>query len=176
MNTCVPVVFYVPRLFADLRILYKNPVPRDILALPCESVYLINMRPIDHFFSQIDSASRLFRGGELDFRVAGGQEARDRLMSGFTGLTAPILGKPAASDLCMYCLDSLEGKKPESLQKLGYMAAFFLGEFDDAVMRLDADDWNEIRETLEDVSDEINLDTLTELMADLLERKVLGNT
>ncbi len=133
------------------------------------------MRPIDHFFSQIDSAARVFQGKNITFLDREGQQTRDRLINAFSGLAAPVLGKNAASDLCLYCLDRVEGEKPETLQKLGYMAAFLTGEYDDNTMKLDEDDWNEIRETLEDVSGEIDLNTLTELLADLLDRGILDS-
>lgn len=133
------------------------------------------MHPIDHFFSQIDSSSRTFRGDPIDFGSPSGKETRDRLLGAFTSLAGPVIGKDAASDLCLYCFDRIEGKEPDSLQKLGYMAAFFLGYYDDKTMNLDAEDWDEIRETLEDVSGDIDLNTLTELMAALLERGSLGD-
>jgi hypothetical protein len=131
------------------------------------------MTPIDHLFSQIDSAIRSFRGNPLAFSDREGQQVKDRLMNAFLNLTANVVGKNAASDLSLYCIDQLEGKNPETLQKLGFIAAFLIGEYDDATMQLNADDWNEIKETLEDVSGEINIDTLTELLADLLNRGVL---
>ncbi len=131
------------------------------------------MRPIDHLFSQIDSVIRSFRGNVLDFSDKEGQQSKDRLMNVFSGLTAPIIGKTAASDMCFYCFDRLEGRHPEGLQKLGFIAAFLIGEYDDKTMELDAGDWSEIKETLEDISGEINMDTLTELLGELLNRGVL---
>jgi hypothetical protein len=88
-------------------------------------------------------------------------------------LTAPVIGKDAANDLCVYCFEKLEGQNAENLQKLGFIAAFLLGEYDDASMNLDTDDWNEIKETLNDISGDINLDTLTELLGGLLNRGFL---
>ncbi|MDR1238612.1 MAG: hypothetical protein LBK27_00700, partial [Treponema sp.] len=52
----------------------------------------------------------------------------------------------------------------------GSLAAFFLGEFDGASMNLEDDEWEDIRETLEEVSGAMNLNTLTLLMGDLLSR------
>jgi hypothetical protein len=131
------------------------------------------MKPIDHFFSQIDVVVRSFRGNNLIFSDREGQQSQDRLMNAFSSLTAPVIGKTAADDICLYCLNKLEGENPESLQKLGFIAAFLLGEYDENSMNLDSSDWNEIKDTLNDVSGEINLDTLTELLGDLLNRGVL---
>jgi hypothetical protein len=131
------------------------------------------MKPIDHLFSQVNSIIRSFRGNILVFSDREGAQAKDRLTSAFSSLTAPIIGKSAANDLCLYCLNKLEGQNPETLEKLGFIAAFLIGEYDDENMKLDTDDWTEIKETLDDVSGEINLDTLTELLGDLLDRGVL---
>jgi hypothetical protein len=131
------------------------------------------MKPIDHFFSQIDSAIRSFRGNVLVFSDRENQQTQERLINAFTGLTAPIIGKDSANDLGLYCFNKIEGEMPENLQKIGFIAAFLLREFDNDSMKLDTDDWNEIKETLNDISGEINLDTLTELLGDLLDRGAL---
>ncbi len=131
------------------------------------------MKPIDHFFSQIDSLVRSFRSEALTFQGDDERQLKDRLAASFLSLTAPIIGKTAAGDLCLYCFDKLEGKKPEALEKLGFIAAFLTGEYDDNTMRLDAEDWDEIKETLNDASGEMNMDMLTELLGELLNRGVL---
>jgi hypothetical protein len=56
---------------------------------------------------------------------------------------------------------------------MGYIAAFFLGEYDDTSMPLEAEDWQEIRETIEDASEEIDIAALTSLMDGLLSRRLL---
>jgi hypothetical protein len=131
------------------------------------------MKPIDHLFSQIDSVTRSFRGNTLVFSDREGQQSKDRLIHAFSSLTSPVIGKNAAGDICCYCFDKIEGQALENLQKLGFIAAFLIGEYDNETMKLDADDWNEIKETLDEVSGEINLDTLTELLGNLLDRGVL---
>jgi hypothetical protein len=89
----------------------------------------------------------------------------------FVGLIAPVLGASVAADLCNRTLES--AAVPAGLQKLGGMAAFFLGEYDEETMPLDDDDWQEIREILEDVSGEMDINTLTSLMGELLSRGFL---
>jgi hypothetical protein len=64
-------------------------------------------------------------------------------------------------------LERIRGKKPTELQKLGNIAAFFLGEYDHA-MEMEEADWIEIQQTLEDASEKINIETLTGLMGELL--------
>ncbi|AEF85456.1 hypothetical protein TREPR_0760 [Treponema primitia ZAS-2] len=121
------------------------------------------MQPIDHFFSKIIA---------LEYS-GGGAEGRNRLRQDFSRLVAPVLGASGAEDLWVRTLELIAGQGPEALRKLGSMAAFFIGDYDEETMALDKEDWQEIRETLEDVSGEINIDTLTELMGDLLSRGVL---
>jgi hypothetical protein len=127
------------------------------------------MRPIDHFFSQL---SRFEAGPGLD----GKQLAR--LSGDFTALVAPLTGARTAGELFDRALGRMEltggpeksgGRRP-SLQKLGAIAAFFTGEFDDETMSLDDDDWEDLRETLEEISGEMDIDVLTALMGELLNR------
>jgi hypothetical protein len=77
----------------------------------------------------------------------------------------------AAADLYNRTLNRVPGGA--GLQKLGAMAAFFLGDYDEETMPLDKEDWEEIRGTLEDVSEEIDIKTLTGLMGELLSRGAL---
>jgi hypothetical protein len=65
-------------------------------------------------------------------------------------------------------MERIRGQKPESLRILGALAAFFLGEEDGDA--LGEADYREIQHTLEDVSGEMDLDTLTVLMGKLLSR------
>jgi hypothetical protein len=122
------------------------------------------MRPIDHFFSRL---TRL----ESSLRPGSGLEpaAAARLAGDFTALVGPVIGAAAAEELFVRARERLErrGGFPAGL---GSLAAFFLGEFDGASMSLEDEDWEDIRETLEEVSGEMNLDTLTALMGDLLAR------
>jgi hypothetical protein len=119
------------------------------------------MRPVDHFLSKLDRLS----SAALDSR------SRGRLEKDFVALVAPLLGAAAAADLYNRVLNS--APPDAALRKLGFMAAFFLGEYDENTMSLEKEDWEEIRGTLEDVSGEIDLKTLTTLMGELLSRGVL---
>jgi hypothetical protein len=118
------------------------------------------MRPVEHFLSLLD-------------RLEGSRDAgaaEDQLVREFVSLTAPVIGPAAAGDLCADALDRLKAKRPCRYRKLGFIAAFLLGDFDDGSMELDEDDWEDIRETLEDVSTGMDLETLTRLMGGLLSR------
>jgi hypothetical protein len=93
----------------------------------------------------------------------------------FTRLVGPVIGALAAEDLCRGTLDRLKGEKPPGEpRRLGYMAAFFLEEYDDPSMPLTGEDWREIRETLEDAAGDMPLDVLTVLMGELLSRGTLS--
>jgi hypothetical protein len=97
----------------------------------------------------------------------------DHLIREFVSLTAPVIGATAAEDLCAAVLDRLRIKQPRQYQKIGVIAAFLLGEFDDS-MDLDDNDWEDIRETLEDSAADMSIDALTVLMGELLSRGKLG--
>jgi hypothetical protein len=121
------------------------------------------MRPIERFFSQLEKWEQSLQSQDL------APQDRDRIIRDFANLAGPIIGVPAAEDICFRTLDRLSGEKSGDLKKIGAMAAFFLGEYD-GFPELETEDWEDIRETLEDVSGDITLDTLTELMGDLLSR------
>jgi hypothetical protein len=132
------------------------------------------MRPIDHFFPRIDALEISLSSPEIDPRV------EQRLSGEFCRLTAPVIGASAASNLCYRILERIRrtavptpGSRPAVLEKLGSIAAFFLGEYNDFTMPLDKTDWEDIQETLKDVSEEIDINTLTKLMGELLSRGFL---
>jgi hypothetical protein len=99
--------------------------------------------------------------------------AEETALRGFIGLTAPVIGKEGARDLSAALLGILREKPGPggglSYLSLGYAAAFLLGEFDDS-MTLDAEEWGEIREALEESAGEMDMNTLTALMGELLSR------
>jgi hypothetical protein len=120
------------------------------------------MRPVDHFFSQLTRLEASLRpGAGLDAAAA------DRLRRDFSVLIAPVIGAAAAGELFDRARERLDRY---GYRRIGALAAFFLGEFDDASMSLEQDDWEDIRETLEEVSGGMNLDALTALMGELLAR------
>ncbi|MFP3042880.1 hypothetical protein LQZ19_13765 [Treponema primitia] len=126
------------------------------------------MRPVDHFFSKLASLEDSLRGPSAVLE----SRDRSRLEQDFSQLIGPALGKTAAADLCNRTIDRVA--LPLALQKLGDMAAFFLGEYDGETMHLDREDWQEIQETLEDASGEMDINILTSLMGELLSRGILG--
>jgi hypothetical protein len=121
------------------------------------------MRPIDHFISRLDKLP-------VSLQDSG---ALDRIGQDLVSLIAPVTGIGPAKDFSNRILDRIKTNTTDSPQKLGYMAAFFLGEYDDASMPLEAEDWQEIRETIEDASEEIDIAALTSLMNGLLSRGLL---
>jgi hypothetical protein len=126
------------------------------------------MRPIDLFFSRL---SRLEAAPGFD------EKQLARLSGDFAALVAPLIGRGTAGELFKRVLERMEcpggAEKPGgggSLQKLGAIAAFFIGEFDDNTMTLEDEDWEDIRETLEEISGSIDMNVLTTLMGELLSR------
>jgi hypothetical protein len=122
------------------------------------------MHPVDHFFSQLTRLEASLRPG-----VGLDAPAKERLRRDFSVLVGPVTGAPAAEQLFHRAWERLE-KRGGALTGFGALAAFFLGEFDDTSMSLEDDDWEDIRETLEEVSGEMDMDTLTALMGELLDR------
>ncbi|GHV89369.1 hypothetical protein AGMMS50267_17290 [Spirochaetia bacterium] len=123
------------------------------------------MQPIDHYFSILAGTERsLVTIDPQNVRLqSNSQAARE-----FSRLLAPIIGAEAAETLYSRTVTALAGQTPGTLAKLGYIAAFFLGVYEENTMTLDEQDWQEIRDTIEDASETMNLDTLTGLMDALL--------
>jgi hypothetical protein len=121
------------------------------------------MRPIDHFISQLDRSPVSSQDGE----------SLNRIERDLVSLIAPAIGVGPAEDFSGRILDRKKTNTTGSLRKIGYMAAFFLGEYDDASMPLEAEDWQEIKESIEDASEEIDIAALTILMNGLLSRGLL---
>ncbi|MDR1419676.1 MAG: hypothetical protein LBI86_04835 [Treponema sp.] len=91
----------------------------------------------------------------------------------FTALAGPVIGKGPAGELFRKTA-SRAASKGGSPSAPGAVAAFLLGVFDDTTMSLEDGDWEDIRETLTEVSSEIDMDTLTALMRELLSRGKLS--
>jgi hypothetical protein len=119
------------------------------------------MRPADHFLSKADRISP----AALD------AQTRRRFERDFAALVSPVLGVAVAEDLYNRTLD--RAAPDTALRKLGAMAAFFLGDYDEETMPLGQEDWEEIQGTLEDVSEKIDIKILAALMGELLSRGVL---
>jgi hypothetical protein len=110
--------------------------------------------------------SSLRTGDKLD-------EKTERLRGDFVSLVGPVIGPEAAGDIFSRRLRRGQpGGGRGSLVNLGAIAAFFLGEYDDT-MSLDDEDWDDIRETLEEAAGEMDMNTLTALMDGLLKRGLI---
>jgi hypothetical protein len=120
------------------------------------------MRPSEHFYASLAA---------LEGR---GKEDREWVVREFIRLTAPVLGAPLAEELCRRALDrTAKMGNPPGLQQIGALAAFLLGDYDDAVP-LDDENWEDLRDTLEEASGEMDLNVLTSLMGALLSRGKLS--
>jgi hypothetical protein len=128
------------------------------------------MRPVDHYFSILTKleCSLAVIDPEAAALKPGAPAAGE-----FVRLCTPVIGAEAAVDLYYRTIEGLGGQSPENLNKLGFTAAFLLGEYDESSMTLEDSDWQNIRDTIEDVSEEIDLNTLTDLMNSLLTRGLL---
>jgi hypothetical protein len=122
--------------------------------------------PADHFIVRLDRLAASLTGGAAPLSI-------DQAEREFIALIAPVIGLSPAEHLVAYIQEHIEKDTTGSLRKMGYIAAFFLGEYNDASMPLEAEDWQEIRKTLEDASEKIDITVLTGLMDGLLSRRLL---
>ncbi|MDR0655060.1 MAG: hypothetical protein LBG22_02000 [Treponema sp.] len=121
------------------------------------------MRPADHFLSLLSRCSAGQDGSSLK------SSEFDYLKREFSSLVSPVLGRRCTEEFFERARERIE-QDGGSPSRLGAAAAFFLQEFDDRNMELKEEDWEDIRETLNEASEEIDLEILTKLMAALLER------
>ena len=124
------------------------------------------MRAADHFLSELDSLARSAKTN-VDASLAA------RLSSSFFRMVVPVIGNGPAEELFEYWMDSSGRSGKPDFPKLGYFAAFLTGEYDEPTMPLSREDFEEIRDTLNEAAEEIDMDTLTELMAELVSRGLL---
>jgi hypothetical protein len=98
------------------------------------------------------------------------EAVENHLIREFISLATPVIGASSAEDLCVSVMGRLRTEHSPRYRKIGFIAAFLLGDFDDDSMELDDSDWENVRETLEDASTGMRLETLTSLMGELLSR------
>ncbi len=124
------------------------------------------MRPVEHFLSELN---KRFQNNEP---LEEGIET-DRLFIAFSNLVTPHLGLQGAEELFKYWKDSYAAHGAPDYLRLGYIAAFIVNEYDEGSMTLTREDFEEIRDTLSSLADEMHIDTLTTLMAELVSRGML---
>jgi hypothetical protein len=124
------------------------------------------VRPIDHFYSAVQRREASFRSENKPGETAG------RLHDEFVSLVGPVIGPEAAGAFFYRAVERCIWPAGAPLSTLGAAAAFFLGEYDDT-LPLGGADWDDIRETLEEAAAEMDMNTLTALMDELLRRGLL---
>jgi hypothetical protein len=123
------------------------------------------MKPSDHFYSELDASARRNRGL---FTAAVESAALS-----FSRLVSPTVGGDVADELFGWWRERYGLSDQPRWEKLGHIASFVLGDYDDTTMDLDRDDWEAIRDVLSDAADELDLDVLGKLMADLVSHGAL---
>ncbi|WP_041396263.1 hypothetical protein [Gracilinema caldarium] len=124
------------------------------------------MRPVEHFLSELN---KRFQNHEL---LEEGLET-DRLFISFSSLVTPVLGLQGSEELFKYWKDTYAHQMVPDYLKLGFLAAFIVHEFDETTMDLAREDYEELRETLASVAEDVHIDTLTQLMSELVSRGYL---
>jgi len=120
------------------------------------------MRASEHFYSELDGISRR-NETKLDYAERA-----------FAKLTAPVVGETASEELFRWWAERHAAAAPFRWEKLGHLASFVLGDYDDSTMDLDSDDWAAVRDIVSAEAEEMNLDDLTRLMAELVSRGALS--
>jgi hypothetical protein len=123
--------------------------------------YAAPMHDIDHFYSELDSlAKRYHTDTDLLLKNASFQ---------FTKLVSPIVGSIVCEDIINWWSEQYGRTETPQLEPLGAFAAFFCGEFDAERMKLSTDDLEALREAINAEAVNIDIETLTRLMNDLVE-------
>lgn len=129
-------------------------------------LYSNAMRPVEHFLSDLN---KRFQNNEL---LEEGFET-DRLFISFSNLVTPVLGLQGAEELFKYWKDTYAQKRVPDYLRLGFLAAFIVHEFDETTMDLAREDYEELRETISSVAEDVHIDTLMLLMSELVSRGYL---
>lgn len=116
------------------------------------------MRPSDRFLSILG------RNYTLPLQ----QADQTYLSQNFNSLCSHIIGTEASNSLFEYWLENCAYKNKATFLKLGYFAAFLAEEYDAESMPLDAEDFIELRDTLNEAAEEMDMDVLTNLMSELV--------
>jgi hypothetical protein len=123
------------------------------------------MRESDHFYSELVQVARRNRGSLA--------AAIEEASLAFSQLVSSIVGADIADELFGWWQERYAGGAAPQWEKLGHIAAFTLGDYDETTMDLDKDDWVAIRDILSGAADELDLDVLSRLMADLVSHGAL---
>lgn len=119
------------------------------------------MRASEHFYTELEGIAR-----KANAEPSSAEHA-------FYRLTAPIVGEAAAEELFRFWEERHAAAGAIDWPKLGHLASFILGDYDDATMDLNKDDWAAVRDIMSAEAEEMNLEDLTRIMADLVSRGAL---
>ena len=123
------------------------------------------MRASDHFYTELEISARRNRGSPAT--------AFEDASLAFSRLVAPIVATDVAEALFNWWLERYGGGDTPCWEKLAHIGAFILGDYDAVTMDLDHDDWEAIRDILSEAAEELDLDVLSRLMAELVSRGAL---
>jgi hypothetical protein len=121
----------------------------------------------DHLLSELASLAR-----RREASPAAAAAAVESAELSFKRAVVPVVGTTVAEELFAWWRDEAAAG-PSGFERLGYIAAFLLGEYEQASMPLPADAWSQVREALSAEAESLDLDVLTKLMGELVSRGVL---
>jgi len=134
------------------------------------------MRPADHIYSELEAIARSLQAAKArapEESQASTKSAFESVKTIFMRQAVPVLGESAASELFVWWSERYGTADEPRFDKLAHIASFLIGDYDDGKMDLDAQDWAYIRDSISAEAEEMNMDTLSRLMTDLVNRGAL---
>jgi len=134
------------------------------------------MRPADHIYSELEAIARSLKAANArapEKYLASNFSAIESAKTIFLRLAVPILGESAASELFVWWSERHGTAGEPRFEKLAHIGSFLIGDYDEEKMDLDAEDWAYIRDSISAEAEEMNMDTLSRLMTDLVDRGAL---
>jgi len=129
------------------------------------------MRPAEHFLSVLDTLQRSQRSDGSNIPET---SVVDKIRKDFSRLLSPLIDISVGETLFDSWWNRNRSLPMPRWASLGYMGAFILNEYDEATMPLDQEDWIDLRDAITDGAEEMDLDTLTELLDRLLARGLIS--
>jgi len=133
----------------------------------------MDMRPADHIYSELELIAHSLQAAKARAPEKSAALIKSALESAktiFMRPAVPILGESAASELFAWWSDRHGSADEPRFEKLAHIGSFLIGDYDDEKMDLDTDDWVYIRDSISAEAEEMNMDTLSRLMTDLVNR------
>ncbi len=125
------------------------------------------MRSSDHFYSDLSGLAKRNRGDKQAIEAAARRA--------FVAACAPSVGDTCAQAFFEHWLGRYDGlgDSDTALARLGDIASFVTGDWDEETMELDGEDWASFNDILSAEAEDLDMEVLARLMTFLVERGAL---